>query len=133
MCIRDRFNVEMKSSFCTYHQLWCRFLHHLKKKVGNKARFKSLIYNAYLTEEISDFCVVYFEENVDIKTRDLERNICPDVEENHDGQIPDVFSCNIGHASSERRIRYLNQCEYDASHVYVLSNCELTKEVKKGG
>lgn len=100
----------------------------MKKKVGNKARVESSICNAYLTEEISNFCAVYFEQNVDTKTRDLGRNVCPDVEENHDGQIPDVFSCNVGHAPSEGHVRYLDQCEYDAAHAYVLSNCELLEE-----
>ena len=94
-------NVEMKSSFCTYHHLWCRFLHHLKKKVSNKARVESSICDAYLKEEISNFCAVYFEQNLDTNTRDLERNVFPNVEENLDGQISDVFSCNIGHTPTK--------------------------------
>ena len=107
-------------------------MHHLKKKVGNKARAESSICNAYLTKKISNFYAVYFEQNAD-KTRDLGRNICPDVKEDHDEQISDVFSCNVGHASSEGRVRYLDQCKYDAAYVYVLFNCELLEEYERFG
>jgi len=42
----------------------------LKQKVSNKARVESFIYNAYVIEEISDFCANYFDETFDTKSRD---------------------------------------------------------------
>jgi len=81
-----------RSLFATHYiNLWCRFLHHLKKKIGNKAHLEALICNACLTKEISNFCVVYFEQNIDTKTRDLGWNVYPNVEENGNTQTLEVL------------------------------------------
>jgi hypothetical protein len=44
--------------------IYCRFLHHLKKKVKNNAHVEGSIIESYLIEEISQFCSYYFESNV---------------------------------------------------------------------
>jgi len=54
-----------------YSYLHFRLLHHLKGKVGNKARVESSICNAYLMEEITNFITNYFDDKVDTKARDL--------------------------------------------------------------
>jgi len=99
----------------------------LKRKVKNKARVESSICNAYLMEEIANFCVNYFDESVDIKTRDLGRNvtICDHMESNLN--IPDLFSLNVGYAPSQGTCRYLDEREFRIAHGYVFSNCEILK------
>jgi len=103
----------------------------LKRKVGNKARVESSICNAYLMEEIADFCVNYFDESVDTKTRDSGRNvtICDHMESNPN--IPDLFSLNVGYAPSEGTRRYLDEREFRVAHGYVLSNCEILKPFER--
>ncbi|XP_074560392.1 uncharacterized protein LOC141816527, partial [Curcuma longa] len=41
-----------------------RFLYHLKKKVGNRARVEASIVEAYMIEEVSTFCSSYFEPDI---------------------------------------------------------------------
>jgi len=52
-----------------------RFLHHLKGKVGNEVRVEPSICYAYLVEEITNFIANYFDDSVNVKTRDLPRNV----------------------------------------------------------
>lgn len=75
-----------------------RFLYHLKKKVGNKARVEGSICNAYLMEEISNFCSLYFENDVDTKASDLGLNV-GQQHINVDASLPEIFSCNLGNGS----------------------------------
>ena len=98
----------------------------LKQKVGNKARVESSICNAYLMEEISDFCANYFDENISTKSRDLGQN---EVESNPN--IPDVFSMNVGYAPSEGSTRYLDERQFRVAHAYVLSNCDTLKPYER--
>ncbi|XP_074321483.1 uncharacterized protein LOC141658307 [Silene latifolia] len=51
-----------------------RFLNHLKRKTGNKARVEGSICNAYLLEEISNFCSLYYEKHIDTKAKQLDVN-----------------------------------------------------------
>ncbi|GKD63878.1 transposon-like protein, partial [Tanacetum coccineum] len=51
-----------------------RYLYHLKKKVKNKARVESSICEAYIMEEISNFCTHYFESHVETNSRRVGRN-----------------------------------------------------------
>ena len=73
----------------------------LKQKVGNKAHVESSICNAYLMEEISNFCDNYFDENVHTKSRDQGRNItrCDPAELNEN--VLELFSMSLGHAMSQ--------------------------------
>ena len=43
-----------------------------EKKIGNKARIEGSICNAYLLEEISNFCSLYFEDHIDTKAKSLD-------------------------------------------------------------
>jgi len=52
-----------------------RFLHHLNGKIGNKAHVVPSICHAYLMEEIRNFITNYFDDSVDVKARDLPRNV----------------------------------------------------------
>jgi hypothetical protein len=51
-----------------------RYLYHLKKKVKNKARVESSIVEAYIMEEISNFCSHYFEPHVQTNSKRVGRN-----------------------------------------------------------
>ncbi|XP_056688736.1 uncharacterized protein [Spinacia oleracea] len=99
-----------------------RFLNHLKRKVGNKARVEASICNAYLMEEISNFCSNYFQPEVETKARDLGRNVNSVVENQDDVNIPEMFRVDSGRAPINGRLRYLQDKEYDRAHLYVLAN-----------
>ncbi|EOY03404.1 Uncharacterized protein TCM_018424 [Theobroma cacao] len=50
------------------------FLQHLKKKVKNRALVEGSIYEAYIIEEISSFCSLYFELAVQTRLNRVPRN-----------------------------------------------------------
>ncbi|WRX10358.1 protein of unknown function DUF4216 - like 1 [Theobroma cacao] len=99
-----------------------RFFKHLKKKVKNRALVEGSICEAYIIEEISSFCSLYFEPTV--RTR-LNR-----VSRNDDGGDVD----SLGHLSIFTHLgrafglldksRFLNEDEFCAAKLYVLMNCE---------
>jgi hypothetical protein len=95
----------------------------LKRKIANKAHVEGSICNAYLLEEISNFCSMYFEEDIDTKAKDL------DVGEGNeeDDSLPELFRNHGGHTSGKCRERYLTQQEFEACHKYVLDNCEMMR------
>jgi len=98
-----------------------RFLNHLKKKIGNKARVEGSICNAYLTEEIANFCSLYFEKHIETKAKNL--NI--DVADELDTSLPKCFQMqNDEGCLSTGETRFLDDKEYNQAHLYVLSNCE---------
>ncbi|XP_073147797.1 uncharacterized protein [Henckelia pumila] len=99
-----------------------RFLYHLKKKVGNRARVEALIVEAYIIEEVSTFCASYFEPQVQSRLNRVPRN--------DDGGSADS-SCRLsifthpGRALGSRfTTRYLKDDELKAAHRYILMNCE---------
>ena len=49
-------------------------MYHLKKKVKNKARVESSISEAYMMEEISNFCSNYFKPHVLKNSTRVRRN-----------------------------------------------------------
>ncbi|XP_042379879.1 uncharacterized protein LOC121972257 [Zingiber officinale] len=51
-----------------------RFLYHLKKKVGNRARVEASIVEAYMIEEVSTFCSSYFEPHIQSRLNRIPRN-----------------------------------------------------------
>lgn len=104
-----------------------RFLYHLKKKVGNKARVEGSICNAYLMEEISNFCSLYFENDVDTKASDLGLNV-GQQHINVDASLLEIFSCNLGNVSVKGVHCYINEKDYNVAHRYVLNNCGLHGE-----
>jgi hypothetical protein len=110
----------------------CRFLNHLKRKIGNKARVEGSICNAYLTEEIANFCSNYFQSTVDTKTRDLGRNVNADVEStSDDAEIPELFKEDSGRVSNEGRTRFLDDKELECAHLFVLRNTGILGEYER--
>ncbi|XP_021730557.1 uncharacterized protein LOC110697498 [Chenopodium quinoa] len=109
-----------------------RFLNHLKRKIGNKARVEGSICNAYLTEEIANFCSNYFQSTVDTKTRDLGRNVNADVEStSDDAEIPKLFKEDSGRVSNEGRTRFLDDKELECAHLFVLRNTGILGEYER--
>ncbi|XP_021735138.1 uncharacterized protein LOC110701823 [Chenopodium quinoa] len=109
-----------------------RFLNHLKRKIGNKARVEGSICNAYLTEEISNFCSNYFQPSVDTKTRDLGRNVNADVESPADNdEIPKLFTMDKGRVSNLGKTRYLDDKELERAHLFVLRNTGILGEYER--
>ncbi|XP_074300289.1 uncharacterized protein LOC141631530 [Silene latifolia] len=97
-----------------------RFLNHLKRKIGNKARVEGSICNAYLLEEISNFCSLYYEKHIDTKAKQLD--VCDEVEP--ESNLPELFQDHMGKPSGKCHLRYLVDKEYQSAHMYILSNCE---------
>ncbi|KAL0430524.1 UNVERIFIED_CONTAM: hypothetical protein Sradi_0678400 [Sesamum radiatum] len=98
-----------------------RFLYHLNKKVGNRARVEASIVEAYMIEEVSTFCSSYFEPHVKSRLNQIPRN--------DDGGTVDscdsLFSTHPGRSLGFRiAVRYLNDDEMKAAHKYVLLNYE---------
>jgi len=91
----------------------------LKQKVGNKAHVKSSICNAYLMQEISYFCTNYFDESIDTKSRDWGRNVTRSYPTESDPDVPELFSINLGYASSQGNIQYLDEQDFRVAHAYV--------------
>ena len=99
--------------------------------MGNKARVEGSICNAYLTEEIANFCSNYFQPEVDTKTRDLGRNVNPDVEIQHNLGVPEMFREDCGRPATDGRLRWLQDNEYDRAHLYVLANSGILNEYER--
>ena len=100
----------------------CRYLYHLKKKVKNKARVESSIYEAYIMEEISNFCSHYFESHVQTNRTRVARN----DDGGNVNRAADTLSIfkHSGRPSGNCKRRYLKDEEYDSAIFYVLQNCE---------
>lgn len=108
-----------------------RYLNHLKRKVGNKARVEGSICNAYLAEEISNFCSQYFQSEVDTKSRDLGRNAYHVVESHHGVNVPELFREDCGRPATSGSKRWLTDKEYVRLHLYVLANCGILSEYER--
>ncbi|XP_021766228.1 uncharacterized protein LOC110730711 [Chenopodium quinoa] len=91
-----------------------RFLYHLKKKVGNKARVEASTYH------------------VNTKVGSLGLNLNVD-EESIGKDLPEVFNCNTGYSPSEGQFGYLTEKDYNVAHRYVLGNCELLSNFERYG
>ena len=99
-----------------------RFLNHLKQKIKNKASIEGSICNAYLLKEISNFCSMYFGDDIDTKAKNLD--VGPNTKTN-DSHLPELFQDNGGVTTGKSRVRRLDEKEYNCAHKYVLSNCEI--------
>ncbi|XP_021752460.1 uncharacterized protein LOC110717966 [Chenopodium quinoa] len=109
-----------------------RFLNHLKRKIGNKARVEGSICNAYITEEIANFCSNYFEATVDTTTRDLGRNVNADVDSIvDDSEIPELFTEDSGRVSNEGKTWFLDEKELECAHLFVLRNTGILGEYER--
>jgi len=108
-----------------------RFLHHLKGKVGNKARVEPSICYAYLMEEITNFITNYFDDSVDVRAQDLPRNVMNIDKDKFDANLPDIFSRNVGYAPNKGSGGFLDDLDHRLAHAYVLSNCGLLGEYER--
>lgn len=106
----------------TYLLITYRFLNHLKRKIGNKARVEGSICNAYLLEEISNFCAFYFEDHVDTKAKDLDVN---STNKSVDTNLPEIFQDHKGSSVGKCKVKWLDERDLYSAHKYVLSNCEV--------
>ena len=93
--------------------------------MGNKARVEGSICNAYLAEEISNFCSQYFQSEVDTKSRDLGRNAYLDV------NVPELFREDCGRPTSSGSKRWLTDKEYIRAHLYILANCGILSDYER--
>ena len=103
----------------------------MKGKVGNKARVKPSIFYAYLMKEITNFIVNFFDDSVDVKARDLPRNMMKIDQDKSDANLPNIFSRNVGYASNEGSVQFLNHLDHRLEHAYVLSNYGLVGEYER--
>lgn len=108
-----------------------RFLNHLKHKFGSEARLEVAICNAYLTEETANFCSNYLKLEVDTKDGELGQNVTSSAANQSDPDVPELFRLNMGHASSEDCLRFLQDKEYDRAHLCVLANCGILKDYER--
>lgn len=98
-----------------------RLMHDLKKKVKNPTVVEGSIVQAYLLEEISNFCSHYFEPTVQTRLNQVPRN--------DDGDELDCMDClsiftHPGRSFGKHVKRYSTCDEYKAAHMYVILNCE---------
>ncbi|XVE92707.1 hypothetical protein REPUB_Repub01dG0122800 [Reevesia pubescens] len=97
-------------------------MHHLKKKVTNKAIVEASICEAYIIEEITTFCSHYFDSNILTKLTQVPCN-------DDGGEVESMGRLSIftylGRAFVPKSVsRYLYDDEYQAAKIYVLLNCE---------
>jgi Domain of unknown function (DUF4218) len=89
-------------------------------KVGNKTHAESSIAEAYLVQEISTFCALYFSK--DVRTRLNSQN------HNYVKPIIDDIRLKIfthpGRTIGQGGVRDLTDEEYRVTHYYVLLNCQ---------
>lgn len=91
----------------------------LKKKVTNKAHVEGSIAEAYIIEELVNFCSLYFEVDKETKHNRVGRN--EEVGE-PDCETLSVFK-NVGHFISGNTQRDLTDEEYQVATLYTLMNC----------
>lgn len=99
----------------------------MKLKIGNKARVEGSICNAYLLQEISNFCSTYFEDHIETRTKSLNLTSTQQVDTN----LPELFRDHKGKPSGKCQSRYLDSEEYERAHKYILSNCEILKSYEE--
>lgn len=100
-----------------------RYLSKLKNNVRNKTRVEGSICNAYLVEEASLFCFYYFEDHVTIRHINVPHNYDGrgDVRDDHPDNLS-IFK-HVGRPLEKVSRRFLEDEEYNATHIYVLLNC----------
>lgn len=103
--------------------LFSRFLHHLKQKVKNRARVEGSIVEAYIVEEVSTFCSLYFESDVETRLTRPPRN--DDGGDIYCSMRLSIFSHPGRPLGSQRDGRsFINDDERNAAHKYILLNCD---------
>jgi len=100
----------------------------LKRKARNKARVEGSICEAYISEEISNFCSLYFEPHIETRRTRPPRND-DGGEPNASNQLS-LFQYPV-RAFGRSWPRSLNEEELKAASLYILLNCtELEPYIK---
>ncbi|RDX77933.1 hypothetical protein CR513_41860, partial [Mucuna pruriens] len=101
------------------------FLHSLKNKVKNKARVEASICEAYLVEETSTFASFYYPDKIETRRTLIPRNV--DLGEGS-SSTPPISIFNYPRRPGGKAITYfLGQDDLQATHLYILLNCEHVK------
>lgn len=61
----------------------------------------------------------------------MGRNVTMTVENETPPDMPEIFRDDGGRASSEGRLRYLQDNEYERAHLYVLSNAGILDDYER--
>lgn len=94
----------------------------MKKKARNPTRVEASIVKAYLNEEVSTFCSLYFDPSVRTKLNRVPRNDDGGHVEPR-GRLS-IFSHPGRPLGPKNERRTLTDDELQAAHRYVLLNCE---------
>jgi hypothetical protein len=100
--------------------IYRRFLHHLKKKVKNKAHVEGSIIESYLIEEIAQFCTYYFETSVQPNNTSIGRT---EGDEDLAQSLFPIFNLP-GRFAGQCKSRFLEDKEFTAAMNHVLINCD---------
>ena len=95
-------------------------MHNLKIKIHNKAKVEGSIAEAYILEEISTFCDMYFK--TDIPTRHTRPPRYDDGGESSASDRLSIFK-HSGRAFGCCLSRTLDDRELHAAELYILLNC----------
>ncbi|KAI3668105.1 hypothetical protein L6452_43180 [Arctium lappa] len=106
--------------------LYERKLGSLKRTVRNKARVEGSIVEAYLVNELSTYCSLYFDPQIETRHNRESRNFAPDIPSSSgiDDRLSifKVPSRRLFEKGGKKTI--LTQAEIHKIHTYVLLNCE---------
>ena len=89
-------------------------------KVRNKAQVEGSITQAYLIEEISNFCSMYFDTEIQTRRTQPPRN--DDGGESYVSDQLSIFKCP-GRAFGYSSTRPLEDRELVAAEIYIFMNC----------
>ena len=84
-----------------------------------------------MIEEITNFIANYFDDSLDVKAKDLLRNVMDIDQDKSDANLPEIFSRNVRYAPNEGSVRFLNHLDHRLVHAYVLPNYGLAGEYER--
>lgn len=88
----------------------------------NRARVEGSIVEAYIIEEVSTFCSLYFESDIETRLTRLPRN--DDGGERDSSSCLSIFNHPGRPLGSQKDGRlFINDDEMTAAHRYILLNC----------
>lgn len=94
--------------------------------IRQKAHVEGSICEAYLVNEVADFCSMYFEESVTTKMN-MAGRYDEGLQPEDDGRL--TIFCYPGRPTTTIKSRhYMDIADYNTAHFYILSN---TPEVDK--
>ena len=94
----------------------------------NRSRVEGSICEAYLVQEMANFCSVYFEPDVSsIRTR-VHRNDFVNLDDNPQEPSLSIFT-SAGRTTGKCSDRWLTDTEVEAAQLHVLLNCDEVKPV----